>query len=1098
MDSRRFSVQLEPLTFPARQRKLADTAKELAGTQEFETLLAELGEQGVIPARWAITMAVIARDDAYLRRHLTVPDFPLALVALDYCVRHELDYDAIVAAVPVAPMAWRQALYGKVRAYRAQGLAERLLPLVRSTFGDHEAVGLLAACGVATVSELLPELDFALISLKALARRHPQVVLDHLRRRLGEATEAGRAEVWVRFASAAGQIARTEPGRLLELIELQGPLVGLPAEMASWLSILARVDPGRVAAILADPTRDIRLRLGTTLLKELRQAGDNALIAMARAAISDEQRLATLLRGLPPSRRAVILEGALDGKDLVQAGLSLSILDLLPWTARHVLARRLLETRPVADDPVRRLAVTARLPWPEAEPVLRAQTADALADNRATGYGLLVRAAAATRDPATVGGLLSSLTRLANEQDPVRSAALRAVAEIPAWLFRPADVPALDKLATDASEARDASWATRYAVSGLALQLVRHGLVSRQQELVECGLGMLERSGEYTRSLSLGRLDTVLPRGGEHAVFAALRRRIDADARRDQFDLVLALASSLGKRAWAMPELQRYVHAATSASRDSTVQTAIGLWLASSATRDERVEILFRRDRSVIRIHSVERAIGLRRTDLLDVVLSKPLHGRFLSRDVRYVPMFHCPFEHWHPRQVKAYADLLEDLATSPAASVSERVSAVRRLGLLPGIGADAVRPFLGDGEVAVVEAALGVLAWTDRPDRVLSELLGYADTDRARVAVYAATRCARYTPPAELAEVLRGVLDGKKVTSRKEAIRLIAEHHVPGAVDVLAELWARPVLHRDLRRAIVSAARWVLEDERVWALLADAATTENAVTTALTEAAPHTVAERHRARFGGLVRIVAGAADADTALMGLSAWPAWSFWDREGAVMIVGRFSDLGVTATWRAALDALITSCTATGDFAPLGAALTALTSADGPVGPERDLPVRQRIRHLAGRLSGEIYGGGERLRAMVDGLALRIAELPEYRLDGITLAVACLPGSGDLLEPLRRIAAFAGRPVLAWEAADRLEGRLSRAFDQREMLSIARELAGGSPAEALFSVSIARVLGEHAGWPPSWRDLVSSLRDHTDSDVRLRALETPTAPE
>jgi hypothetical protein len=1097
MDSRRFSASLEPLAFPARQRKLADTAKALAGTRELEALLAELDEQGVLPARWAITMAVIARDEAYLRRHLTVPYVPVALIALDYCVRHGLDYDAIVEAVPAAPMAWRRALYGKVRAHRAAVLAERLLPLVRATFGDHEAVGLLSACGPATVAELLPELDFALPNLKPLARLHPGVVLDHLRRRLAEATESGRAAVWTRFASAAGQIARTEPHGLLELLELQGPVVGLPAETASWLATLARVDPERVVAILADPVRNVRLRFGRTLLKDLRQARDEALTALVRVTISDEQRLAALLRGLPPSRRAAILEGALDGKDLAQAGLSPAILDLLPWAARHAHARRLLGTRAVADDPTRRLTVTARLPWPEAEPVLRAETADAVPDYRARGYSLLIQAAAATRDPATVGGVLSSLTRLANEQDPVRSVALGAIADLPAWLFRPADVAALDKLATDATEARDASWATRQAVAGLAVKLVRHGLVSHRQELAECGLGMMERSGEYTRSLGFRRLDTELPRGGEHSVFAALRRRIAADARRDLFDLALALASGLRRRAWAMPELQEYVRAATSSSRDSTVRTAIGLWLAPAETRDERVEVLFRRDRSVITVHDVADAIGRRRTDLLDEALSKPLHGRFLARGVRFVPTFRGVFGHWLPRQVKAYADLLEDLATSPKASVHERASAMRSLGRLPGIGAEAVRPFLGDERVAVIEAAMGALAWTDRPDQVLSELLGYADTDRARVAVYAATRCARYTPPAELAEVLKGVLSGKKVTSRKEAIRLIAEHHVPGAVDMLTELWARPALHRDLRRAIVSAARWLLDDERVWGLLAGAAA-EKGVATALTEVAPHTVAERHRARFGGLVRIVAGDADADTALTGLAAWPAWSFWDREGPAVVIARFSDLAATATWRAALDALVTSCTATDDFASLDAALTSLAGIDGQAGPERDLPVRQRIRHFADRLGGEVRGRGELVRAAIEGLALRLAEMPEYRLDGIALALACLPGTGDLLAPLRRIAALAERPALAWEAASLLGGRLSRALDQRQTLSTARELAAGSPAEALFSVSIARELGGCAGWPSPWRELVSTLRGHADPDVRLRALDTPTAPE
>ncbi|MET8997111.1 hypothetical protein [Amycolatopsis sp. NPDC004169] len=96
-------------------------------------------------------------------------------------------------------------------------------------------------------------------------------------------------------------------------------------------------------------------------------------------------------------------------------------------------------------------------------------------------------------------------------------------------------------------------------------------------------------------------------------------------------------------------------------------------------------------------------------------------------------------------------------------------------------------------------------------------------------------------------------MLAGKKVTSRKEAIRLLAEHRVPGAADELAALWADLQLHRDLRRAIVSAAHRLLDDERAWQWLTEA-TGMTAVATAVTEAAPPTIAEHHhRACYGAL-----------------------------------------------------------------------------------------------------------------------------------------------------------------------------------------------------------------------------------------------------
>ena len=59
-------------------------------------------------------------------------------------------------------------------------------------------------------------------------------------------------------------------------------------------------------------------------------------------------RLTALLRGLPPGRRATVLNGALGERNLQQAGLPMALLDLLPWRSRHEQARRLLATRPVA------------------------------------------------------------------------------------------------------------------------------------------------------------------------------------------------------------------------------------------------------------------------------------------------------------------------------------------------------------------------------------------------------------------------------------------------------------------------------------------------------------------------------------------------------------------------------------------------------------------------------------------------------------------------------------------------------------------------------------------------------------------------------
>ncbi|SEF37495.1 hypothetical protein SAMN05421837_11455 [Amycolatopsis pretoriensis] len=1090
-------ARIDPLAAPARRRVLADTARALAGTPELTALLAELDAVPGLPRTWAAMMAVIAGDDTHLRRSLVSADALVAGLAMSHCARRGRHFDVLTAALPTAPLAWRHTLYRAVRATGATEWAQTLLPLVRIRFGDHEAAAVLPACEARTVTALLPELDFAVPNLAALARRHPAVVLAHLRRRLTEAGDAGRNATWARFGPALKHLVRHDPVQLVDLLSRSGPLTGLPAGTNRWLATAIAADPDRVAAILADPTRQIRFQPGRSTERSLRRATDESLTSLARTCLTDVTRLTALVRGLPPGRRATVLSGALGERNLQQAGLPMTMLDVLPWRSRHEQARRLLATRQVADHPDLRRQATARLPWPEAEPLLRDAIARPTAAERALGYPLLIGAAAATRDPDVVAGLLASLTRLANEQDPVRHAALAAVAAIPGWLLRSADPATLVKLATDAVQARDASWGTRQAVGTTAVDLVRQGTLAMRPGLVEGGLRILELSGGHAHTLTLHRLDRSLPRGAEHAVWSALRPRIASDARAGRYDLVLSLAAGLHRRAWTMPDLQTVVGEATGAADDNTVHRALQLWLAPPATRDERVEAVLRRDSSTITVTAVANAVSGRRTDLLDRVLDRPPRGRFATRGVRLVPTFGGSLRHWLPRQVARYAEVLADLATAPRKPVWERVSAVRRLASLPGARIEDVEPFLQDGEVAVVEAALAGLSRTDRPGAALGILLGHADTDRARVAVYAAGRAARTIPPAELGAALRPVLAGKKVTSRKEAIRLLAEHRVPGATGELAALWADPELHRDLRRAIVSAARRLLDDERAWQWLTEA-TGMTAVAAAVNEAVPLTIAEQHRARYGALVRAVAVNADSDTARIGLAAWPAWSLWDREGPAALVTLIGDLTSTATWRYAVEAVLTACAVTGDPAPVHDVVTTLVEKADVVVAGRDQPARQRLRLFLVRLAARLDASGEAMRTAVEQLSTTLAERAQYRTDALLLAVSALPGRGDLLPALRRIAALADRPAPAWQAADRLAAWLAGHDPGRSELFGTAQGLTASPAEALLAASIASQAGPHAGWPRPWRELVSALRNDSDADVRERASQIFFAPE
>ncbi|MCT2584169.1 hypothetical protein [Actinophytocola gossypii] len=1097
--ARRLLAGIDGLPYAARQQELASHARALAGTAELAALLDDLHGRGGFGPRVALHLAQVAGDTGYVARCLTAEQGAVVARALVLAVRLELPPATLVEALPGLSTALRRTLYREVGRRRASAVADALLPAVLARFGDVEAAVLLPVCGAATVAARLPDLEHAVTGWGRLAQRNPTLFLDWLD---DELDRADPAHLVPRVARGIVASARVEPARVLALLTGVAPRTRLPSTLRDALTPLARHDPAGVLAVLLDPRRRGEVPDGRKLWRAVLALPDEDLVRFGRAL--EPHRFARFLRVFPPARRPAVYAGVLGDRDLPDSTVPLDALDLLPSAARHAEAERLLGRREVADDRHLRLAVTARLSWPAARETLRAETRRPTADERGTGYRLLVAAAAATRDPETVGAVLGSLDRLANEQDPVRLEAFGALAAVPPWLFRPDQAPDLLRLVTDALAARDCSWQTRGRVRTLIDRLIRHGALTRQVELVEAGLTALGRFGEAHQWLNLTKLDHELPRGAEHLVLAALRPRLTEDARHGRFRIALSLAGGLGRRAWHLPELQELVGRARKATDDVTVRRAIALWLDPPATRDERLAEVFHDDRSTISLDPVRNGIGLRRTDLVDEALAKPLHGRFIKRGIRYVPYFAGCFGRWLPRQCATYADRLAAVADRRGVQVWERVPAVARLGQVPGT-ADRLRGYLADAEVPVVEAALGALAWTDVPAEALADLLAHADTDRARVAVYAAARCARFVPPDRLRTTLAAALDSRKVTSRKEAVRLLAAHHAPDVAGLLTDVWRRPDEHRDVRRAVVWATRWCLDDERAWTVLAEASRAAPDVATSVLDVDPYAIATRHRPRYATLVHAVADSPDADTARLGLAALAAWARWDDDGAGLLIGRVTDLTGTAAWRPALTALVAGCVAVEDPAPLVTAATALLATpEPPVTPDRDLPVRQRLLAVANAVQDGAATSAV-LRAAAASLADVLAGDPTLRRPAVELAVAAvgLDRTAEDEARLSRVAELADETVWAWHAHHALHARVRRRADRLPpsyLHGLAAALAGDehAPAAQLLALALAEADGSMRGWTPEWRELVTGLREHGHPDVRVAARDVVTARE
>ncbi len=183
---------------------------------------------------------------------------------------------------------------------------------------------------------------------------------------------------------------------------------------------------------------------------------------------------------------------------------------------------------------MRVLGFESFLPGAEVREQLVEATWRPAAEDRAEAWPFLIRNADRSGDPEAVTAVLEEMGRLRNEQDPVREAALGALARVRPALFTEDAEPHLDRIAV---QALDSSSDTRYHLSRLAVGVLREHAASGRRELVNWALRTLVRISGNTGAADFGRLDHTLRRGQEHQVYEALRPWIKAGAEKSDYSV---------------------------------------------------------------------------------------------------------------------------------------------------------------------------------------------------------------------------------------------------------------------------------------------------------------------------------------------------------------------------------------------------------------------------------------------------------------------------------------------------------------------------------------------------------------------------------
>ncbi|GIE78190.1 hypothetical protein Aph02nite_41400 [Actinoplanes philippinensis] len=1078
-------ASLDPLSYRMRMTRLAEWARS---APDRARVCADLREQGPYERRLALVAAMTAGAADEIAAAVFDPQPSISGAALTMAVR---------AGIPAGdhadrPAVDRRRVYRTLRRHVRPGDADALIGRVRAEFGDEEAAALLPACGSGTVRALLPDLEHAL-SPGRLVRRHPEVLVDRIRERLAAAPAERRDRIW---AEAAGAVLRCAPEQALDLLEQYAPERWLPGPLRAY-GVLAAYDARRLVPLLASPGRAAWLRrivLPHAVLRRLATLPTAELAPLAARLRENDRGLAALLRAVAPARRAELYDHAMAEVDVTAWAPADVIMEVLPAGVRIREATRMLAMPEVREREDSVYRWSACLAWPEASAALETALRSGDAAVRATGYTRLLAAARRSRDPRTVAEAMGRLGRLRNEQDPVRAAALTALSGT-APLLTADTAPGLTRLTTDAVEARDASAASMRALSGLAADVLRHHV--RVPELREWALLTTDLVTSGSQAPTLRRFGAVLRRGDEAAVFDRLRGWVEAGVARGRYGPLFALTHALDGRARNVPELQELLRRAIGPETlPSVARTAIALWLDDPRTRAERVAEVLEIDASAVMIDPVWPTLCKVRTDLLDRVLDRAPRGRFVDARIRWAPAWapHC--DRWLPRQQARFLALQEQIIADTGQGVWQRAAAVRAAARVPAGGREATLRHVGAPEVPIAEAALGALVWTDRPADALPVLLGHAGGDRARVALYAAGRAAQHVPPSRLPEVLGPLLTGDtKVTSRKEAARLLARYGPPHMMGMLLDAYTHPAAHRDVRAAIVSAARQRLDAEAAWRILETALTGSREERQAVLDARASTIPARHRPRYGALIVASCRVADREVRRAAFGRLNEWAPWLDGLTGLVVDRITDLGETIGVMEFAELL-----AAGGDEVFGPALTRLVERDAaddrPGGPGTDRPARRRVAWLAqaaAHRSAARPAGADR-SVLVDR-ARWLADRPGFA----PIAVRLLVDLGRL-DNLGEVAdRCAGRPVLAVRAAEHLTQRmrdLSAFHDTGALARLAGRLAArGDLAGGLLALALAE-FGHDVGWTAPWPDLVHELRRHPEAGVRDEAIDLDMA--